>query len=179
MAKFKCQITNLSKDYTTGQAVITLTADGGILKHLEKLVGKALTCSLKIFRKQRSLDANAYCWVLLDKLSACLGIPKEELYRGYIRQMGGNNMVVCIQDEALAELCVKWSFNGLGWQYDTLDSKIDGCTNVILYYGSSTYDTEQMSRLIDMVIQDCKACDIETKTPDQINEMLAKWGENE
>lgn len=179
MEQFKCQITNLSRDFATGQAVITLTADNRILKELEQLVGKVLTCVLKLFRKQRSLDANAYCWVLLDKLSVCLNLPKEELYRGYIRQMGGNNTVVCVQDEALIELCEKWSFNGLGWQYDTLDSKIDGCTNVILYYGSSSYDTEQMSRLINLIVEDCKACDIETRTPDEIAEMLARWGENE
>lgn len=176
MDHFKCQITNLSRDFKTGQAVITLTADSSILKQIEKLVGKVLNCTLKTFHRQRSLDANAYCWVLLDKLSVSLNLPKEELYKGYIKQMGGNNTVVCVQNEALDKLCEKWSENGVGWQYDTLDSKIEGCTNVILYYGSSSYDTEQMSRLIDLIVEDCKACDIETKTPDEIAQMLARWG---
>lgn len=65
--------------------------------------------------------------------------------------------------------------NGLGWQTDTIPSKLEGCTNVVLYYGSSTYDTEQMSRLIDIVVQDCKALGIETKTPDEIANMLSLW----
>ena len=48
--------------------------------------------------------------------------------------------------------------------------------NVTLYYGSSTYDTEQMSRLIDNVVQDCKALDIETETPERLAMMMEAWG---
>jgi hypothetical protein len=43
------------------------------------------------------------------------------------------------------------------------------------YYGSSSYDTAEMSRLIDLVVQDCKALDIETDTPEQIALRLARW----
>lgn len=51
---------------------------------------------------------------------------------------------------------------------DTFESKIVGCTNVILYYGSSTYDTAQMHRLIELIAQECKQHDIEVLTPEQI-----------
>ncbi len=175
MDKFKCRVVGISKDWKTGQAQITLQTDKNILKEVEQLQEVDLSCSLKKFRKSRSLDANAYCWVLLDKLAANLKIPKEELYKCYIKQIGGNNTAVCVQDKALGELCEKWVSNGLGWQYDTLESKIEGCTTVILYYGSSTYDTEQMSRLIDMVVQDCKACGIETITPNELAKIKAGW----
>ena len=55
------------------------------------------------------------------------------------------------------------------------ESKLPGCTNVILYYGSSTYDSKQMARLIDNIIQDCKAVGIETATPAEIDAMKARW----
>jgi hypothetical protein len=54
-------------------------------------------------------------------------------------------------------------------------SKLDGCTNVILYYGSSTYDVEQMSRLIENIVQDCKALGIETKPEAELNSLLEQW----
>ena len=50
-------------------------------------------------------------------------------------------------------------------------SKIDGCTNVILYYGSSTYDTAQMHRLIELIVQECKEQDIETLTPEGLERL--------
>ena len=37
--------------------------------------GANMDADLKPHREKRSLDANAYCWVLLDKLSAKLAIP--------------------------------------------------------------------------------------------------------
>lgn len=179
MDNFKCRITDVTRDYKTGQARITLSTDKNIFKQIDELADKDLNCKLVRYHKQRSLDANAYCWVLLDKLSAKLNVPKEELYRNYIRYIGDNSTTICVQNKAVDELCEKWSYNGLGWQTDTFDSKVDGCTNVILYYGSSTYNTEQMNRLIDLIVQDCCALEIETKTPDELAELIARWGENE
>lgn len=126
-------------------------------------------------RKKRSNDANAYFFVLADKLSERLNIPKTEIYRNYIKEIGGVSEIVCVKNEAVEKLCNGWKHNGLGWQTDTMPSKIKGCTNVVLYYGSSTYNTEQMSRLINLVVEDCKVQGIETKTPDEIADMLSLW----
>ena len=135
--------------------------------------------SYEIERKhnKRSLDANAYFFVLADKLSQAVNISKTELYRNYIKEIGGVSEMVCVKNEAVDKLCDNWERNGLGWQTETAPSKLKGCTNVILYYGSSTYNTEQMSRLIELVVADCKIQGIETKTPDEIANMLSLWGE--
>lgn len=126
-------------------------------------------------KKKRSLDANAYFFTLADKLSERLNIPKTDIYRNYIKEIGGVSETVCVKNEAVEKLCEGWKHNGLGWQTDTMPSKISGCTNVILYYGSSTYNTEQMSRLINLVVEDCKVQGIETRTPDEIANMLSLW----
>jgi hypothetical protein len=136
-----------------------------------------LSIEIKEYRKRRSLDANAYFWVLCDKLSEKQGVPKEEIYRSYIKQIGGNCDTVCIKDKAVEKLCEGWVRNGIGWLAETFPSKLEGCTNVTLYYGSSTYDSQQMTRLLDLIIQDCKAVEIPTETPNQIAEMLARWKE--
>jgi hypothetical protein len=135
-----------------------------------------LSIEIKPFRARRSLDANAYAWVLMDKLAEKLNVSKEDIYREYIKHIGGNSEIVCVKNSAVERLCEGWSKNGIGWQTDTMPSKIDGCTNVILYYGSSTYDTSQMSRLIDLIIQDCKEQGIQTDTPDTIARLKALWG---
>lgn len=126
-------------------------------------------------RKKRSKDANAYFFCLIDKLAKQLNIPKTEIYRNYIKEIGGVSETVCLRSEAAEKLCENWRRNGLGWQTDTMPSKIKGCTNVILYYGSSTYNTEQMTHLIDMAVEDCKIQGIETRTPAEIADMLSLW----
>lgn len=145
-------------------------------KFVGEMKDKKYEVTIKEFREKRSLDANAYCWVLLDKLAEVLREPKEQIYRSYIREIGGNCEVVCVLNSAVDRLRKGWERNGLGWLTETEKSKIDGCTNVILYYGSSTYDTKQMSRLIDMIIQDCRGCGVETLPPERLAGMLEEWG---
>ena len=135
------------------------------------------TCELKKLYKRRSLDANAYFWVLADKLAEAARIPKEDIYRHAIREIGGNSTTVCVRDRAAEKLCQGWEKNGLGWLAETFPSKLPGCVNVTLYYGSSTYDTKQMSRLIDNIVQDCQAVGIETLTPDKLALLVEDWGD--
>lgn len=141
----------------------------------EMEIGKVYEVIVKPRRKKRSLDANAYCWVLLDKLAEKLSTPKTEVYRQYIREIGGNCETVCVLEKAADKLIDGWSRNGVGWLADKIPSKLDGCVNVTLYYGSSTYDTAQMARFIDLIVQDCKAQGIETLTPCELDAMKERW----
>lgn len=136
-----------------------------------------LSIEIKPYRARRSLDANAYAWVLMDKLAEKMVMSKVDIYREYIKHIGGNSETVCVKNSAVERLCDGWGKNGIGWQTETFPSKIEGCTNVILYYGSSTYDSAQMSRLLDLIIQDCKQIGIPTDTPDEIARLKSLWGE--
>lgn len=132
--------------------------------------------TIKEYRQKRSLNANSYAWTLMDKLAEKLRMAKTDIYRSYIKEIGGNNTLVCVQDAALDDLLRNWEQKGTGWLAETEKSKLDGCTNVRLYYGSSTYDTAQMSRLIELIVADCKSYDIETLTPAEIERMNEEWG---
>jgi hypothetical protein len=127
-------------------------------------------------KKKRSLDANSYFWLLCDKLAEKTRIPKTEIYRSYIKEIGGVSDTVCVLDKAVDKLCDNWEKNGLGWQTDRYKSKMKGCTNVVLYYGSSTYDSKQMSRLIELIVQDCLINEIETLPPEQLQALNNEWG---
>ena len=176
--KITGNISDIAFDFRTGKPKVTLLINekqsflDGVdeLKDCEKL-----TVEIKKYRPRRSLDANAYCWTLIGKLAENQRVPVEEIYRHYIREVGGNSEVVCVKNSAVERLKEGWGKNGIGWVTDTLTSKIDGCTNVILYYGSSTYDTAQMSRFIENIVQDCKALGIETATPEQLSLLKERW----
>ena len=140
---------------------------------IEKL--NLVDLSIKKHTQKRSLDANAYAWVLIDKIAAKLGATKETVYRETVRNIGGNSETVCVMEKAVDKLIDGWGRNGIGWLADKMPSKIAGCVNVILYYGSSTYDSAQMSRLIDLIVNDCKAQGIETLTPWELDGLKERW----
>lgn len=151
-----------------GRTRITLEIDGAIPDGLLTLRDAPLRVEIKKWTNRRSLDANAYAWVLIDRIAAALNDSKEAIYRQAVREIGGVSEIVCVKNGAVERLRQGWSKNGIGWQTATMPSKLPGCTNVVLYYGSSTYDTAQMHRLIDRLIEDAKLLGIETMTPDEL-----------
>ena len=159
-----------------GAYLLTIATRENIGPLFDELHETDVDVTVKKHREKRSLDANAYFWVLVDRLAEKTRIPKTDIYRRYIREIGGNHEMVCVIDSAVEKLRNGWEHNGLGWQTDTMPSRIPGCTNVILYYGSSTYNTRQMSHLIDMAVQDCQEQNIETLSPEKLAGMMEEWG---
>lgn len=171
------KIVGVSFDYLSGKPIVSFELNErqpalGMVDKLKSLDKLALKVGK--FKQKRSLDANAYFWTLVGKVSQKTNIPKDDIYREYVLGIGSFE-IVCCQDRAVDTLREGWSLKGLGWITDTTPSKIAGCTNVLLYYGSSTYDTEQMSRLIENAIQDCKALGIETKSQEEIDSLISNW----
>ena len=158
-----------------GEYVVTFTVATDPRKELDGLQDVDLDVTAKKHRQKRSLDANAYAWVLIGKIAELMHIDRSEVYRDAIRAIGGNHEIVCVQDKAVESLCNGWKSLGLGWQAETMPSKIKDCTTVFLYYGSSTYDTKQMSLLIDHLVQDARELGIETMTPRELEVLLEQY----
>lgn len=143
-----------------------------VRKHKDRLYD----LEVKEHRKKRSLDANAYAWVLINKLADALRITPKEIYRQAIQNVGGNYEILPVKAEAAEHFKQVWEAQGLGWPcVDMGKSKIDGYRNLRAYYGSSTYSTTQMAQLIDILLQDCRALDIEVKSPEEIASIMGAW----
>ena len=144
-----------------------------VRKHKDKLYD----LEVKEHRKKRSFDANAYCWVLINKLADVMRISPVEVYRQAIQDISGNNEVLPIKEEAVEQFKQAWSHNGIGWICrDMGRSKLPGYRNLMVYYGSSVYNSKQMSDLIETLVQDCKALDIDVMTERERSILLDEWG---
>ena len=159
----------------SGKQIISIEVNEDFREAFDSLAADDLDIEIKKHRQKRSLDSNSYAWVLIDHLSAAMKLPKEEVYQRAVRNIGGVSEIVCIQEKAYKKFAEIWSAKGIGWLCEKMPSKIDGCVNAVLYYGSSAYDTEQMSNLISLLVEDCKALGIPTMTPDEILELESKW----
>lgn len=149
---------------------------GKAMAIVRKMKPKTYDLTVKEHRKKRSLDSNAYAWTLIGKLADAMRIPPTVVYRNAIQNIGGNYEVIPIREEAAGKFKEVWEKQGLGWPcVDMGPSKIQGYRNLRAYYGSSTYDTRQMSMLIDSLIQDCKALDIETLSEEKLSAMMEGW----
>lgn len=147
-------------------------------KFVSEMKPRKYAVEIKEHRQRRSLDSNAYVWQLIGKLAAKLSTPgvvitPEEIYREAIRDVGDNYEVIPIRDDALDRWRQIWTAKGLGWVCEVIGkSKIEGYTNTRCFYGSSVYDTAQMSRLISVIVDECKAAGVETMTPEELASLL-------
>ncbi len=171
-------ITNLDIDYETRKPKISLILDTNSLDIVEQLKNEnKLNIEMKKWYKKRSLDANAYCWVLCNNIANELsknGITtKEEVYRDAILQVGSFEPFI-VQEKTFEKFKRIWEKQGLGFLVQEV-SRQDKCVKVNCYYGSSTYDSKEMSLLIEILIQLAKSLNLETKSPKEINSLLESW----
>ena len=130
-----------------------------------------LAIEAKPYRKKRSLDANSYLWVLLEKIAQVIGSTKDEVYLQQLGKYGVFTHVV-VKPNVVDRVKREWrTVRELG------EVTINGQTGVQLqcYFGSSTYNSQEMSRLIDGTVADAKELNIITATPDEIARMKGLW----
>lgn len=158
---------------------VTVELDGDFTDRFDELQDTDVDVEIKRHREKRSLDANAYFWVLAGKLAAVLRLTTTEIYRWCVREIGDNFTIVPIRDDAVESWKRIWAGHGEGWVADDLGEcrNIPGYHYMKSYYGSSMYDSAQMSRLIDLVVEACKEQNIETATPDELELMKARWAD--
>lgn len=137
-------------------------------QRLEK--GKMFDVEIKQHREKRSLDANAYMWVLLDKMAEKLPESKDELYEKMLVEYGVFE-TVSLKKEAVEAFMKQWAgpVKRLGSGF----VKGKEFVHLRICFGSSSYDTKQMSRLLEGIVRECQDLGIETKTPAELLELTS------
>lgn len=123
-------------------------------------------------REKRSLDANAYCWVLIGKIADKLRISKEECYVHMLKDYG-QQFVCKIPNKYVEHFRKNTKYFE---EHESLEAE-EKAQYFRVFVGSSNYNTDEMSVLIEGIVQEAKALDIETMTPYELAKLKALWGE--
>lgn len=141
------------------------------------------TVTLTKKSKKRSLNANAYAWVLCDKIARELSksayISKNDVYKRVLIE-SGTFTYLPIKNDAVDRFIEIWHGHGLGWHAeDAGPAKTEGYTIVRAYHGSSVYTVNEMRRLIDALIDECNQLNVPIENDEYINSLINEWGNNE
>lgn len=124
-------------------------------------------------RKKRSNDANALCWALCTEIANVLRADKDSIYVDMLKRYGQSDIWAGATDVNPDE----------HFQYYDLFGKrtINGQEVIFykVYKGSSKYDTREMSILIDGIIDEAKALDIEVISEREKSLLLQEWGKSD
>lgn len=126
-----------------------------------------------------SWNALAYCWVLMDKIAKHPSIKssKEEIYISMLEKYGFFMYLPVLQKNVQTIKDLFRIVKDRGYvEMTTKSGKQVICKQLQCYKGLSQYDSKEMAYFIDMVVSDAKELGIETATPDELEELKAKWG---
>lgn len=149
------------------------------LKEMRDKYTKGFAIDVMQYREQRSLDANAYFHVLVDKIAKALNKGSEEVkkqlnldYGTIMRDDKGKKVGFKLPESVDVNLIYPYA----KW----FDFRIENGVKFncyIIYKETHTLDTKEMSTLIDGTVQEAQQLGIETKTPDEIANMLSLYDE--
>ena len=182
----KGTLIDVSRDWKTGKMRLTFEFDSDVSAAIDKIKDKLLRITVKLWRDKRSLDANSYYWVLLSRLAEAVGISKPRAHNLMLRKYGQNLVIdsqiafLVIPDTEEAEETALEAESFHIRQTSQVKQGKDGkmYRTYTVLAGSSTYDTKEMSELINGLVSECKEQGIETLTPDELARMMKDYEEN-
>lgn len=175
-------------DYLSGRMAVLFEPNEDFKQAYEELKGcDKLSFEIKPYRAKRSLDANAYYWVLITKLAKKISISNPELHNMMLRMYGqseiieGKAVYLTIPDTEEAERKVN---NATDYHLQATSQVREGNDGIMyrtykLLRGSHTYNTEEMARLIDGLVQCCKDSgipDSDIASPDEKRILKERYG---
>lgn len=146
----------------------------------DKTKDKPLSLLFKEFRQKRSLTANAYFHVLVDKIAETLGVTHTEIHNRMIADYGyKDDGQPCL----MVRTDVEWErFDSIHLRPTTEFREEYGADHHLHIYqyfdvmrGSHTYDTKEMAHLIDGVVFEARSLGIETLSPDELERIKQQW----
>lgn len=153
--------------------------DYRLIDKIKQYEDKSLRVSIDVWRERRSLDANAYFHLLVHEIAECQNIGEKECkiklnleYGSPATDENGNKVFVKMPKS----IDITQYYDYAKWVKDDVVNGFE--TSYYLFYKQThTLDTKEMSRLIDGTIETAKELGIETRTPEEIAQMKASWGE--
>ena len=128
---------------------------------------------VKPYRQKRSLNANAYAWVLINEIANRLRTSKDEVYQEMLKRYGQNEIISVLSEIDISRFVKYYEEIGKG--------HVEGkeFTHYRCFIGSSEYDTREMAILIDGIISEAEALGIDTLPTTAVERMKALWqGQN-
>lgn len=167
------KLKSVSKNWISRKWEVTFEINEDITASIDKIRDKLLNLTAKIHREKRSLDANAYAWVLMQKIAEAIHTDKWTVYLMMLERYSPVFTHIIVRTEAVERVKGEWrTVKVLG------PIQVNGSTGIQLqcYFGSSTFDSKEMASFIDGIVSECKEMGIETLPPDEIERMRREWG---
>lgn len=133
-------------------------------------------------RKGRSLNANSYFHVIVQKLAQAQNPPislakcKNMMIAAYGQPEYIDGQQAIIKSNVPQEKMQEIEYLHTALVKISEENGTE-CYFYRIYRGTHTYNNIEMQKLIEGVVQECKDAGIETATPAEVQKMIEVWGQ--
>lgn len=136
---------------------------------------KSYDITIQQHREKRSLNANNYSYALQDKIAKALNKSIEDVHNEMVLSYG-------VLETYSIKKCAFESAKRMFDYFEVLgESEVNGKEFVHIRAGIGThnYNTLEMSKFLDGVVQEAEQLGIEVRTPAQLAELKSLWEKGE
>lgn len=169
------KLQSVNRDWKSGKIIISFELNEEPTDAINAIAScEKLSITAKKFRQKRSLDANGYCWALMTKIADAINSSKDEVYEemlqkyGYLYQDEDGYIPVTVKSGVdMSKIQGHWKFFKSNGKFDSY----------LMIKGSSEYDSAEMAKFIDRIVEEAKDLGIETATPAELERMKEQWNQ--
>lgn len=166
------KLISVVRDIISGKLTISFTIDTEPVDELNTLAGiESLDIKAGKHKRRRSLDANGMLWACLSEMATVLRADKWEVYLLMLKRYG-KFTYICVKPNVVDAVKTQWRECEVIGEVD-----INGQTTVqmLCYFGSSTYDTAEFSRLLDGVVSEMKEIGLAVPASEEMRRAIELW----
>lgn len=171
--RFRGKLKSIQKDFLSNNYIISFEMQEGTLDEADKIIEKDLTITAETYKDNRSGQANKLLWDCIGKLAKFQNKDKWDVYLEELKKYG-QYTYTCIKPEAVETFKENWrECEVIG------DLEINGkkATQLLCYFGSSTYNTKEFAQLLDGVIEDLKDAGLDTPHSKELEAAYEQWNQ--
>lgn len=171
--EFTGKFQNITKDWQTGKYTISFTVNEQSALNEVENIQKCEKLSIKAVqhRAKRSLDANGLLWLCLGRIAEALRADKWDIYLQMLKRYG-QFTYICVKPKMVDAVKANWRESEVVGEIEINGQK---AIQMLVYFGSSTYDTKEFSVLLDGVISEMKEIGLEAPTSEEMRRSLEYW----
>lgn len=174
--EFTGRVTNINQNWLNGTFEITFSInEKSALQEIDKIKDcEKLSITAKKYRKARSIDANRLFWACVGEIANKLNADKWEIYLSLLRRYG-QFTYICVKPRVVDAVKAQWrECEELG------EIEINGekAVQMLCYFGSHTYNTQEFSRLLDGTIEEMKEIGLQPPASEDMQRSLELWQNN-
>lgn len=170
--EFIGKLINVARNISTNRFAITFELDEGNIGEVDNINDKKLRVIAKQYRQKRSLTSNGYAWHLMQEIAEKSGLTKNDVYIECLKKYSRAFTHMIVHPEVIPRLAEDYRV-----VVDLGEVLVNGKVGhqIQLYFGSSKFDTKEMSVFLDGIISECRDLGIDVIPQSDIDKLNAEW----